>query len=93
MEAAEFGDALSAVRDFVRNEVVPREEEIEESDAIPDEIRRAAISMGLFGYTLPAEYGGLALSLHEDVRLAFASRLRDGINSLTDISSSPMLEA
>jgi acyl-CoA dehydrogenase len=71
MEAAEFGDALSAVRDFVRNEVVPREEEIEESDAIPDEIRRAAISMGLFGYTLPAEYGGLALSLHEDVRLAF----------------------
>jgi acyl-CoA dehydrogenase len=71
MEAAEFGDVLSAVRDFVRNEVVPREEEIEESDAIPDEIRRAAISMGLFGYTLPAEYGGLALSLHEDVRLAF----------------------
>ena len=71
MEAAEFGDVLSAVRDFVRNEVVPREEEIEETDAIPDEIRRAAISMGLFGYTLPAEYGGLALSLHEDVRLAF----------------------
>jgi acyl-CoA dehydrogenase len=71
MEAAEFGDVLSAVRDFVRNEVVPREEEIEESDAIPDEIRQAAISMGLFGYTLPAEYGGLALSLHEDVRLAF----------------------
>jgi acyl-CoA dehydrogenase len=27
--------------------------------------------MGLFGYTLPAEYGSLALSLHEDVRLAF----------------------
>jgi acyl-CoA dehydrogenase len=71
MEAADFGEVLTSVRDFVRNEVVPREEEIEESDAIPDEIRRAAVGMGLFGYTLPPEYGGLGLSLHEDVQLAF----------------------
>ncbi len=71
MEAAEFADVLAAVRQFIRAEVVPREEAIEESDAIPDELRRAATDMGLFGYTLPAEYGGLGLTLAEDVQLAF----------------------
>src|SRR5215472_9579166 len=71
MKAAEFADVLDAVRRFVRTEVVPREEEIEESDAIPAEIRRAAAEMGLFGYTLPEEYGGLGANLTEDVQLAF----------------------
>src|SRR3984957_20852162 len=71
MDAAEFTDILTAVRQFVRTQVIPREDEIEESDAIPDDIRRAATDMGLFGYTLPAEYGGLGLTLSEDVQLAF----------------------
>jgi acyl-CoA dehydrogenase len=71
MQDAEFADVLDAVRRFVRTKVVPREEEIEETDTIPADIRRAAAEMGLFGYTLPAEYGGLGASLTEDVQLAF----------------------
>jgi acyl-CoA dehydrogenase len=71
MEAAEFADVLTAVRQFVRAEVIPREDEIEETDAIPDDLRRSAIAMGLFGYTLPPDYGGLGLTLAEDVQLAF----------------------
>ncbi|HUC22160.1 MAG TPA: acyl-CoA dehydrogenase family protein [Streptosporangiaceae bacterium] len=71
MQDAEFAEVLDAVRRFVRAKVVPREEEIEETDAIPADIRRAAAEMGLFGYTLPAEYGGLGASLAEDVQLAF----------------------
>jgi acyl-CoA dehydrogenase len=71
MQAEEFADVLDAIRRFVRNEVVPREDEIEETDAIPDDIRRAAAEMGLFGYTLPEQYGGLGASLTEDVQLAF----------------------
>jgi acyl-CoA dehydrogenase len=71
MKAAEFADVLDAVRRFVRTEVVPREDEIEESDAIPADIRRAAAEMGLFGYTLPEEFGGLGVNLSEDVQLAF----------------------
>jgi acyl-CoA dehydrogenase len=71
MEAAEFAEVLDAVRVFIRNEVIPREDEIEDSDAIPADIRQAAADMGLFGYTLPAEYGGLGLTLAEDVQLAF----------------------
>jgi acyl-CoA dehydrogenase len=71
MQDAEFADVLDAVRRFVRTKVVPREDEIEETDAIPADIRRAATQMGLFGYTLPAEYGGLGATLSQDVRLAF----------------------
>lgn len=71
MEAADFGSVLDAVRRLVREDVVPRENEIEETDAIPEAIRSKAVDMGLFGYTLPTEYGGLGVSLHEDVRLAF----------------------
>ncbi|MBD2897811.1 Acyl-CoA dehydrogenase [Actinomadura sp. RB99] len=62
---------LKAVRSFVRDEVVPREEEIEETDEIPEPLRRTSRDMGLFGYALPEEYGGLGLSLSEEVRLVF----------------------
>ncbi|GAA1888074.1 acyl-CoA dehydrogenase family protein [Actinomadura bangladeshensis] len=71
MESQDFADVLTAVRSFVRDQVVPREEEIEETDAIPEALRRTSRDMGLFGYALPQEYGGLGLSLSEEVRLVF----------------------
>jgi acyl-CoA dehydrogenase len=71
MDAQDFADVLDAVRSFVRERVVPREEEIEETDRIPDDLRRASADMGLFGYALPEAYGGLGLSMSEEVRLAF----------------------
>ncbi|WP_372476736.1 acyl-CoA dehydrogenase family protein [Pseudonocardia terrae] len=70
MDTADFEAMLAAVRDFVRKEVVPAEDEIERTDEIPATIRRAAADMGLFGYALPEEYGGLGFTLTEDARLA-----------------------
>src|SRR5206468_5947572 len=54
---------------FVRDEVVPLEVEIDEKDEIPPGIREAAKAMGLFGFAIPTEYGGLGLSMHEEARL------------------------
>ncbi|MFE9105844.1 acyl-CoA dehydrogenase family protein [Actinomadura geliboluensis] len=71
MEPQDFDDVLKAVRSFVREQVVPREDEIEETDAIPAALRRTSQDMGLFGYALPEQYGGLGLSLSEEVRLVF----------------------
>jgi acyl-CoA dehydrogenase len=71
MHDAEFADVLDSVRRFVRTKVVPREDEIEDTDAIPADLRRAAAEMGLFGYTLPVAYGGLGANLSQDVQLAF----------------------
>ncbi|MGW4484466.1 acyl-CoA dehydrogenase family protein [Amycolatopsis sp. NPDC004368] len=70
MDADDFGQVLAAVREFVRKEVVPREAEIDELDEIPAEIREKAAGLGLFGFALPEEYGGLGLGMAEDVRLA-----------------------
>jgi acyl-CoA dehydrogenase len=71
MDSQEFADVLAAVRAFVREQVIPREDEIEETDAIPEDVRQRSKEMGLFGYALPEEYGGLGLSLSEEVRLVF----------------------
>jgi acyl-CoA dehydrogenase len=65
-----FTDVLAEVRDFVRNRVVPRELEIMDADAIPDDLRRQAAEMGLFGYAIPQDWGGLGLDLVQDVEIA-----------------------
>ncbi|RNF78231.1 acyl-CoA dehydrogenase family protein [Streptomyces botrytidirepellens] len=70
MEAADFEAVLNAIRTFVRKEVVPAEEVMEKTDEIPEAIRAQAAEMGLFGYALPEEYGGLGFSMTEDVQLA-----------------------
>jgi acyl-CoA dehydrogenase len=70
VSSEDFRFVLRQVRDFVRNDVVPRENEIMRENAIPDDIRRAAAEMGLFGYAIPAEWGGLGLDLTQDVELA-----------------------
>ena len=71
MDAEDFTQIRDAVRQLVREVVVPREEEIDLHDRIPEELRGAAADMGLFGYALPEEYGGLGVSMGEDVELAF----------------------
>ncbi|MFE0423897.1 acyl-CoA dehydrogenase family protein [Streptomyces sp. NPDC058953] len=71
MDSAAFDEVLEAVRRFIREDVVPREREIELTDEVPAEIRRKAVDMGLFGYTLPEEYGGMGASVEEDARLCF----------------------
>ena len=71
VDEASFDQVLTAVRQFVRERVIPREEEIERSDAIPDDLRSAAAALGLFGYALPEEYGGAGVTVTQDVRLAF----------------------
>lgn len=66
----EFAEILSLVRGFVRDSVVPREDEIAETDRIPDDLRAQAKEMGLFGYTVPQAWGGIGLTLPQDVELA-----------------------
>lgn len=70
MEPDEFASILEAVRAFIRKEVVTAEDEIEETDRIPDRLRQQAAAMGLFGYAIPEEYGGLGFTMSEEVRLA-----------------------
>lgn len=67
---SDFADILAATRQFIRNQVVPRELEIMAADRVPDDIRDQTKNMGLFGYAIPQEWGGLGLDLAQDVELA-----------------------
>lgn len=56
-------EILSTVRQFVDKEIVPRAQELEHTDTYPAEIVDGMKEMGLFGITIPEEYGGLGESL------------------------------
>jgi len=66
---AEFDELLKLLRDFIRREVMPAEAGIDESDEIPPRLIAQAKEMGLYGYALPSQYGGLGLSVEQQVRV------------------------
>jgi len=59
----EVNALVDEVRRFIRKEVDPLSREIEEIDAIPEGLTAKAREMGLFGLTIPEEYGGSGLDL------------------------------
>lgn len=61
---------LDTISKFVRERLVPAENEVAENDAIPDDIVQEMKDMGLFGMTIPEEYGGLGLTMEEEVLVA-----------------------
>jgi acyl-CoA dehydrogenase len=66
----DFQQILAQTRQFVRTAVVPREQEILATDRVPDDLRNQAKDMGLFGYAIPQEWGGLGLDITQDVEMA-----------------------
>ena len=66
----DFDELLSLLRGFVRHEVLPAEAGIDATDEIPARLIAQAKEMGLYGYALPTEYGGLGLSVTQQVRVA-----------------------
>ncbi|MGW4591172.1 acyl-CoA dehydrogenase family protein [Amycolatopsis thermoflava] len=56
-------EILSTVRSFVDKEIIPYAQELEHADAYPADIVEGMKEMGLFGITIPEEYGGLGESL------------------------------
>jgi acyl-CoA dehydrogenase len=67
VSTTEFDELIEVLRDFIRREVMPAEADIDESDEIPGRLIAHAKEMGLYGYALPAEFGGLGLSVRQQV--------------------------
>jgi acyl-CoA dehydrogenase len=61
---------LNSISKFVRERLVPAENEVAENDAIPDDIVQEMKTMGLFGMTIPEEYDGLGLTMEEEALVA-----------------------
>ena len=56
-------DIVSTVRDFVEKEIIPVATELEHKDEYPAQIVEGMKELGLFGLTIPEQYGGLGESL------------------------------
>jgi alkylation response protein AidB-like acyl-CoA dehydrogenase len=56
---------------FVRERLIPNEEIVAETDDIPADIVADMKAMGLFGLTIPEAYGGLDLTMEEEVLVLF----------------------
>ncbi len=62
---------LDTVARFVRERLVPNEELVAETDEIPEDIVTDMKNMGLFGLTIPERFGGLELTMEEEVLTVF----------------------
>ena len=62
---------LASVGRFVRERLVPAEDAVEEHDEVPADIVADMKEMGLFGLSIPEEYGGIGLSMLQECRVAY----------------------
>lgn len=62
---------LDVLERFVRERLIPNEEKVAEEDQIPDDLVQEIREMGLFGMTIPEEYGGIGLNMAEEAAAAF----------------------
>jgi acyl-CoA dehydrogenase len=60
-------DMLGKIRQFVAEELEPISLKVEKEGRIPDEIVNKMRAMGLFGLSIPKEYGGLGLSTLDEI--------------------------
>ena len=72
MRDAEMLEMLvSSIGKFVDEALIPREHEVAETDAIPADVVAQMRDLGLFGLTIPEEYGGLGVTMEEEVLITF----------------------
>jgi len=64
-----FEQLIDTIRRFVAERLVPRESEVAETDHMPDELVQEMRELGLFGLSIPQEYGGLGLTVEEEVHV------------------------
>jgi alkylation response protein AidB-like acyl-CoA dehydrogenase len=56
-------EVVALVRQFTEEQIIPVASQLEHDDIFPDEIVEGLKELGIFGFTIPEEYGGLGLDL------------------------------
>jgi alkylation response protein AidB-like acyl-CoA dehydrogenase len=80
---SEQEEIVAAVREFVDRDVVPNASRLEHADEFPTSMVETMREMGLFGTTIPEEYGGLGLGL--DTYVMILIELSRGWTTLSGI--------
>ena len=71
LDKATLDQFLETLRRYVDERLIPAEAEVDATDRVPQAIIDEMKEMGLFGLTIPEEYGGLGLSMTEEVEVAW----------------------
>jgi acyl-CoA dehydrogenase len=69
MDVETFQLLLETIRRFVDERLIPMEHEVAQADAVPESLKREMAEMGLFGLTIPEEYGGIGVNMEEEARV------------------------
>ena len=71
VDSESFNLLLDSIQRFVRERLVPAEDILEETNQVPDDIVSDMKEMGLFGLSIPEEYGGIGLSMEQECRVVY----------------------
>lgn len=71
LDTETFSLLKDSVQRFVRERLVPAENTLEEMDEVPSDIVDDMKAMGLFGLSIPEEFGGIGLSMAQECEVAF----------------------
>ncbi|MFS8035957.1 acyl-CoA dehydrogenase family protein [Xanthobacter sp. AM11] len=71
LDPGTLSQLLDAIRRFVDERLIPAEAEVAEADTIPAAIVAEMRELGLFGLTAPEAFGGLGLTMEEEVLAVF----------------------
>ena len=70
LDAETRDQLIDTVRRFVSERLRPLEAQVSETDTMPDDVVAEMKELGLFGLSIPAEYGGLDLSMEDECLVA-----------------------
>lgn len=88
LDADTLAELLQTIRRFVDQRLIPAEEKVDREDRIPDDLLAEMKDLGLYGITIPTEYGGLGLSAEESVQVFFElCRAAPAFRSVTGINN------
>lgn len=65
-----FSLLKETVQRFIAERLMPAEDRVEEEDEVPEEIIADMKELGLFGLSIPEEFGGIGLSMAQECEIA-----------------------
>ncbi|MGI9150457.1 MAG: acyl-CoA dehydrogenase family protein [Limnohabitans sp.] len=71
LDKESFDILLPTLQRFIQERLVPAENHLEEHDEVPADIVEDMKAMGLFGLSIPEEFGGIGLSMCQEVQVAY----------------------
>jgi len=71
LDTESFDILLTTIQRFVRERLIPAENHLEEHDAVPADLVEDMKAMGFFGLTVPEAFGGIGLSVSQEVLVNF----------------------